>query len=172
MPEMMKPGPLIGLSSAVALSAVALGATLTYAKDAGGDAMMLLSGRWAGQGKMVPVTGEPETFKCVVTYIPVKDGTATVRQNLRCQSENYRLDTAALLTVDGKNVTGSWVDNVHALDGDVQGSMTKDGFNVMLTSKFFQARMAVASNGCDQQVRVEPARADVVREVSAQLKKC
>lgn len=163
---------MIALSSAVAAGALALGATLTSAKGTDGGALKMLSGRWSGQGTMTPAAGTPETFRCVVNYLPVKDGTATVRQNLRCQSPNYRIDAAAMLTITGQVVTGRWVDNVYALDGDVQGSMTKDGFNVLLTGQFFQARMSVASNGCDQSVDVQPVRTDVVRAVSAQLKRC
>jgi ATP-dependent Lhr-like helicase len=51
-----------------------------------------------------------------------------MQQNLRCNSQNYRLDAATLLQVEGNRVTGRWVDKVYSLDGTVQGRVTADGF--------------------------------------------
>lgn len=50
--------------------------------------------------------------------------------------------------------------------------MKDGGFDVVLTGQFFQARMIIAGSRCEQLVKVTPARADYIREVSASLKKC
>jgi hypothetical protein len=130
-----------------------------------------LAGRWAGQGTVVPASGSPENFKCVITYVPGSDG-AGVKQNLRCKSDNYRLETATWLDVTGTAVRGRWEEKIYGLDGEVTGTMTPDGFDIVLSGKFFRARMAVSQNGCQQSVRVAPDRQDYIRELSASLTRC
>ena len=136
------------------------------------DAFASLAGRWAGNGIVTPASGPAENFKCVVTYL--HDGDATkLRQNQRCKSDNYKLDASTQLQLDGTVVTGKWQDNIYTgLNGDVSGMLKDGGFDVMLSGKFFQARMAVAGSRCEQSVTVTPERADYIREVQASLKKC
>jgi hypothetical protein len=136
------------------------------------EAFASLAGRWAGQGIVTPASGRAENFKCVVTYIPDGDSTR-LRQNLRCKSENYRLDAATHLQLDGAQVTGHWQDNIYTgLNGTVSGILTDGGFDVTLRGRFFQAKMTVEGSRCEQSVTVKPERADYIREVSASLKKC
>lgn len=136
------------------------------------DPMSELPGRWAGHGTVLPAAGPVEQFRCVVTYIPDRDGNSKMRQNLRCKSDNYQLDAATYLRIDGERVTGQWQDNIYSLNGTVSGRLTEGGFEVMLEGRFFQARMVVAGSRCEQSVKVTPARADYIREVSASLRKC
>ena len=136
------------------------------------DPISELAGRWAGFGTVQPAAGPSESFKCVVTYIPDRESGQHMRQNMRCKSSNYQLDAATQLRIDGNRVTGQWQDNIYALNGTVSGRLTDGGFEVMLYGHFFQARMVVAGSGCEQNVRVTPARADYIREVSASLRKC
>jgi hypothetical protein len=136
-----------------------------------GDAVVSLAGRWAGQGVLIPVSGPAAGFKCVITYFPSSDGTR-VRQNLRCRGDNHMFDAATHLEINGAQVTGRWVDNVYSLTGTVSGVITKDGFDVLLTGKFFEAKMTVSSSGCQQSVRVVPESGGQMRELAAVLKKC
>lgn len=161
-----------GATGACVAAVLASSLGVALAKGGDTDTFSLLVGRWAGQGTVISAAGTAEAFKCVVTYVPAKDGLGHLQQNLRCQSDNYRLDAATVLKFEGQRVSGCWVDNVNALDGEVAGQLTKDGFDVILSGRFFQAKMAVSSQGCDQSVRVLPATADYIREVSAKLKRC
>ena len=56
--------------------------------------------------------------------------------------------------------------------GTVDGAITANGFEVHLEGRFFEARMAVAGQGCDQSVTVLPQKSDMFRELAATLKKC
>jgi hypothetical protein len=131
-----------------------------------------LAGRWSGHGIVKPGSGPAESFKCVVTYIPQGSPTR-LQQNLRCSSANYKLDARTHLELRGDRVVGRWQDNIYTgLNGTVSGVVKDGGFDVVLTGQFFQARMIIAGSRCEQLVKVTPARADYIREVSASLKKC
>jgi hypothetical protein len=137
-----------------------------------GDPIAGLNGRWSGQGMIIPARGGRESFRCVVTYSGNNNG-SQVLQNLRCQSANYKLDTATHLLIRGKHVTGRWQEKVHSLAGTVRGTVTPDGFDVLLSGRFFTAKMQIAAlSQCEQSVTVTPARADYIRQMSASLKKC
>lgn len=136
------------------------------------DPLASLAGRWVGDAVMTPVSGPVSNFKCIVTYLPSKNGPG-MQQNLRCDNgADFKLHAATDLVVSGEKVTGRWQDKINEIEGAVNGSVTADGFNVMLTGRFFEARMAVAGQGCDQSVKVMPAKSEVFRELAATLKKC
>jgi hypothetical protein len=136
------------------------------------DPIAGLTGRWSGQGMVIPARGGRENFQCVVTYAGNSNG-SQVMQNLRCQSANYKLDTATHLQIKGKQVTGRWADKVFSLSGTVSGTVTPEGFDVVLNGQFFTAKMTIAATSqCEQSVTVTPARADYIRQMSASLKKC
>jgi hypothetical protein len=146
----------------------------TSANDAAipaSDPMARLAGRWTGDAVMTSISGEPESFKCVVTYLPTSDGTG-MKQNLRCKGDSIRLEAATLLQIEGKKVTGRWEDKINSLAGIVRGDVTPDGFDVMLGGAFFQARMAVAGSECAQKVTVSPQESSYFLELSAALRKC
>lgn len=136
------------------------------------DPLAHLAGRWVGQAVMTPSSGPPSNFKCVVTYLPRK-GAPGVQQNLRCDNgADFKVHAATELMVEGQKVTGRWKDKINEIDGAVTGSVTPGGFEVTLTGDHFEARMAVAGQGCDQSVTVLPSKSEVFRELAATLKKC
>ena len=158
-----------------ALATICFGGLVTSPQGASAkltDTFSGLAGRWSGQGTVKPATGPAERFNCVVTYIPQGSSTR-LRQNLRCNSANYRLDAATHLELRGGKVVGRWQDNIYTgLNGTVSGTVKDGGFDIVLSGKFFTAKMTVVGSGCQQSVRVTPARADYIREVSASLRKC
>jgi hypothetical protein len=137
------------------------------------DPLASLAGRWVGNAVMTPASGGPTSnFKCIVTYLPRKDAPG-MQQNLRCDDgANFKLHAATDLQVDGGKVTGHWQDKINEIDGTVAGNVTPTGFEVQLAGRYFQAKMAVAGQGCDQSVKVMPDNAELFRELAATLKKC
>lgn len=153
----------------VALALAGLVSGLQAATPA--DPFAHLMGRWVGNAVITTASG-PSQFKCIVTYLPRKDGPG-MRQNLRCDNgANFKLQAATDLNVEGGKVTGRWKDPINEIEGTVTGKVTAAGFEVELGGRYFQASMAVAGRGCDQQVKVLPARADMFSELAATLKKC
>ena len=120
---------------------------------------------------MVPSSGPNRDFKCVVVYLAEGDGTH-LKQKLRCKSADYKLEAATVLQISGSEVTGRWEDPVNSIGGDVKGIVTAGGFDVHLGGRFFQAKLEVNGTGCEQQVKLTPVRADYIKELSANLKKC
>jgi hypothetical protein len=158
----------VALGAGVALAAAT---TANIAAIPASDPLARLAGRWTGDAVMTTDSGPAESFKCVVTYLPTRDGSG-MKQNLRCKGESLRLEAATLLQVEGTKVTGRWEDKINSLAGIVEGDVTEDGFDVVLGGRFFQARMAVAGSQCEQQVTVSPERSSYFRELSAALRKC
>ena len=153
----------------VVLLAGATGGSLRAATPV--DPFAHLMGRWVGDAVMTTSSG-PSSFKCVVTYLPRKDGPG-MRQNMRCDNgANFKLQAATDLNVEGGKVTGFWKDPINEIEGTVAGKVTSAGFEVDLAGRFFQAEMAVAGQGCDQEVKVMPVRSEMFQELSASLKKC
>jgi hypothetical protein len=156
------------LGASIGLCAVA---TAIVAAIPASDPVSRLAGRWTGNAIMTSMSGEPETFKCVVTYLPTGTGSG-MKQNLRCKGGSLYLEAATLLEIDGTKVTGRWEDKINSLGGIVRGDVTANGFEVLLGGQFFQAKMAVAGSECAQQVTVSPERSSYFRQLSADLRKC
>ena len=149
-----------------------LAATQNWAAPTPIDPLASLAGRWVGMATMTSDSGPASNFKCVVTYIPRKD-VRGMRQTIRCQdASNFKLHAATDLTVEGDRVTGLWKDKINDVGGTVDGAITANGFDIHLAGRFFEARMAVAGQGCDQSVTVLPQKSDMFRELAATLKKC
>lgn len=130
-----------------------------------------LAGRWAGQGKLIPASGPSQPFRCVITYFPTGDG-SHVRQNLRCQSPSYKFDAVTRLDISGSDVSGTWEDRANSLNGTVTGAVNGTGFDILLSGMFFEAKMSVVASACEQSVKLVPTSADMIRELSASLRKC
>lgn len=130
-----------------------------------------LLGRWAGQGSVIPVSGATEQFKCVVTYRTLGQD-PTLHQHLRCKGDNFAFDAATKLQIAQDRVTGTWEEHANSLSGDVVGKVTPNGFDVYLSGRFFEAQMVVAGSGCAQDVKLTPMKKEVIRELSASLRKC
>jgi hypothetical protein len=145
---------------------------LATAKSAAPDPLAHLAGRWVGNAVMTPSSGPQASFKCIVTYLPRKDAPG-MKQSLRCENAtNFKLYAATELVVEDGKVVGRWQDKINEIEGTVDGVVTPTGFEVQLNGRFFQAKMAVAGEGCDQSVRVLPNKSEVFRELAATLKKC
>lgn len=155
-------GAGLGLIAAATANIAAIPAT---------DPVARLAGRWTGEAIMTSMSGEPETFKCIVTYLPTGTGSG-MKQNLRCKGTSINLEAATLLEIEGTKVSGRWEDKINSLGGIVRGDVTENGFEVMLGGQFFQAKMAVAGSECAQQVTVSPQHSSYFRQLSADLHKC
>lgn len=161
----------LGLTS-VGVLAATLGGTFmagTLSAAPTVDPLAHLIGRWVGNAVLTTSSG-PSNFKCVVTYLPRKDGPG-MRQNLRCDNgADFKLQAATDLNVDGDKVTGVWKDPINEMQGVVLGTLTAKGFEVDLSGQFFNAKMAVSGQGCEQSVKVLPHRGDLFRQLDASLK--
>lgn len=131
-----------------------------------------LAGSWAGQAKLIPATGPAEFYKCTMTYAPNGDG-SEVKQNLLCKSPQLtKFDAATQLSIAGEKVTGKWQDSVSSLSGIVRGTTKDGGFDLVLDSSYFQAKMLVVSSGCEQSLKLVPTDTTDMKEMAATLRRC
>jgi hypothetical protein len=135
------------------------------------DPILALAGRWAGNAILVPASGPNETYNCVATYFPT-DGGSRLTQNLRCKSANYQFDGTTQLQIAAGKITGRWQDKINNLDGIVNGTVKPDGFDIMLSGNFFDAKMTVATAPCQQSITLILEEGLPVKKISAVLKKC
>jgi hypothetical protein len=130
-----------------------------------------LNGRWTGSGAVKPVRQAEQPFKCVATYFPGK-ATQRLKQNLRCQNAEYKLDVATLMQIKGNKITGTWQEKTYALTGNLSGDVVDGRMDVHLAGDFFEADMTIVNTGCQQEVIVTPVKAEQIEYLTATLKKC
>ena len=149
---------LIGLSSIIlALPALA-------------NPVLNLPGRWAGWGAVTLASGATERVKCVATYF-VKNKGASVRQNLRCASTNYKIDSTADLAIKAGAANGAWEERSKSNKGAIKGKVTAKGFDLFVTGETFTAKIKLTTGKCKQSISFVPTNLDVTR-ISIGLRKC
>jgi hypothetical protein len=151
-----------------AMGTLAAGLGIAAANANGSGAVGKLAGRWAGGGTMVPTYGRNEQFRCIITYAVGEDA-ARIRQHMRCQGDETSFDAVTRLDISGDRVTGVWVENNYSINGTVRGTLTPKGFDIRLLGTFFQARMTVVANACEQSVKVVPEGSGNMKEMAATL---
>lgn len=165
---------MVGASIRASCAALAVMATLATGlgiEGAGANSsapVAKLAGRWTGGGTMVPTYGPNEQFRCIITYA-VGEGASRIRQHLRCQGGDTSFDAVTRLDISGDRVTGVWVENTYSINGTVRGTLTPKGFDIRLLGTFFQARMTVVANACEQSLKVVPEGSGNMKEMAATL---
>lgn len=129
-----------------------------------------LPGRWSGPGTITLSNGSTEQMRCVATYFVEGNGSA-FKQNLRCASQGYKIDSSANLTVANGRVSGAWEEKTWSNNGSITGSMNAGGFNLTIDGPGFTAAMAVATTNCKQSINITP-RGYEVTKISMNLGKC
>ena len=129
-----------------------------------------LPGRWSGFGSITMSSGESEQMRCVATYFVEGAGTS-VKQNLRCASQGYKIDATANLTVADGRVSGSWEERTWSTTGSITGRVVASGFQLSIDGPGFTAAMAVDSGACKQSIHITP-RGFEVAKITMSLGKC
>lgn len=142
--------------------------TAVASLTAGATAVSDLPGRWAGWGSVTLATGQSEQVKCIATYFV--DG-PSVRQNLRCASQSYKIDAVANLSVANGRVTGEWEERTWSVGGSVTGRATDKGFDLAINGPNFGAAMTVGGTNCKQSINIMP-RGFEIAKIALNLGKC
>jgi hypothetical protein len=154
-----------------AAAAAALGIGIGMPGNAAKSPIQDLAGRWSGSGTVEWKNGKQDAYQCVVTYF-LQDAGASLKQTLRCKSPgDHKLELATLMQVSGEQLVGTWEERMSSMTGDVQGRVTKDGFQALAQNRWFQASFDIAMlGGCAQSITIRPSRE--IEVISATLKKC
>src|SRR5262245_34365725 len=145
----------ICVSLALVLATVLFVAHNSLAQNS--DPILSLAVRWAGSAVLVPAAVPNDPSTCLATYFTTVDR-SRVTQNLRCKRANYQFDGTTQLQIAAGKITGRWEDKINNLDGIVSGTVKPDGFDIMLTGNFFDAKMTVATPRGQRRFRSTPGR--------------
>jgi hypothetical protein len=168
------------LTASVFMAALLVGATIVPAQQAPSmlgasvpaNPLSGLLGRWTGTGVAELANGHREPFTCVVTYIH-DAAKSELRQGLRCESPNVKMSTSAVMQVSGTALSGVWQEKIYEAKGQVAGALTAEGMAVAVTYQARQAQVQVVANGaCEQTISVATKPGDMLRSVTAHLKRC
>src|SRR5271154_5565110 len=69
-----------------------------------------VAGSWSGGGSMKPSDGPSERVRCKVDY-NVKNAGQSVKLNLRCASDAYKMNLSANIDQDGTVLSGNWFES-------------------------------------------------------------
>lgn len=154
----------VGFAAMLAAGAVAA------ATVAAANPVLNLPGRWSGPGNIVMSSGETEQMRCIATYFVEGNG-ATVKQNLRCAGQGYKIDAITNLKVANGRISGGWEERTWATTGSIKGDVQGDGFSLTIDGPGFTAAMAVKTSNCNQSINITP-RGNAVARISMNLGKC
>ncbi len=161
---------MAGVSTKVLLAVCASSAVITATHIALANPVMNLPGRWSGPGNILMSNGETEKMRCIATYF-VEGGGGSVKQNLRCAGQGYKIDAISNLRVANGRISGGWEERTWDTKGSISGDVKEDGFNLTIDGPGFSAAMAVKTNNCNQSINITP-RGNAVARISMNLGKC
>src|SRR6202166_4204961 len=79
-----------------------------------------VAGSWSGSGSMKPSDGARERVRCKVDY-NVRNAGQSVKMNVRCASDAYKMDLSANIDQNGTALSGNWFESQYRQGGKVSG---------------------------------------------------
>jgi hypothetical protein len=129
-----------------------------------------LAGSWSGGGSMKPSDGPLERVRCKVDY-NVKNTGQSVKMNVRCASDAYKMDLSANIDQSGTALSGNWFESQYRQGGKVSGQNVNALIEAKVESESIIALLTVHSKGNRQTfvmeapgMRVSQVSIDLVRD--------
>ena len=108
-----------------------------------------VAGSWSGAGTMKPSDGPSERVRCKVDY-NVKNAGQSVKLNLRCASDAYKMDLSANIDQDGTVLSGNWFESQYRQGGKVSGRNVNGLIEAKVESDTITALLTVQTKGNKQ----------------------
>jgi hypothetical protein len=129
-----------------------------------------VAGSWSGGGVMKPSDGPRERVRCKADYVPKNNG-QSVKLNLRCASDAYKMELSANIDQDGTNLSGNWFESQYRQGGKLSGKNVNGLIEAKVESDTITALLSVQTKGNRQTFAMESPGAwvsqvsiDLVRE--------
>ena len=126
-----------------------------------------VSGSWSGGGSMKPSDGPSERVRCKVDYA-VKNAGQSVKMNVRCASDAYKMDLSANIDQNGTALSGNWFESQYRQGGKVSGQNVDGVIEAKVESQTIVALLTVRTKG-NRQTFVMEAPGAWVSQVSIDL---
>ena len=121
-----------------------------------------VAGSWSGNGTMQPKDGPRERVRCKAEYV-AKNADQSVKLNLRCASDAYKMEMVANLDQDGTAISGNWFESVYRQGGKITGQNVNDVIEARAESNTVVALLTVRTKGSHQSFVLEAPGAWVAK---------
>jgi hypothetical protein len=108
-----------------------------------------VAGSWSGGGSMKPSDGPRERVRCKVDYV-VKNAGQSVKMNVRCASDAYKMDLNANIDENGTTLSGNWFESQYRQGGKVSGQNVNGVIEAKVESDTITALLTVQAKGNHQ----------------------
>jgi hypothetical protein len=126
-----------------------------------------VAGSWSGDGMMKPSDGPRQRVRCKADYVPKNNG-QSVKLNLRCSSDAYKMDLSANVDQNGTDLSGNWFESQHRQGGKISGKNVNGVIKARVEGDTITALLSVQTKGNRQTFAMESPGA-WVSEVSLDL---
>jgi hypothetical protein len=155
---------LVHLSAASALSIAILAAAPARAQQSFDG----VAGTWSGSGSMKTSDGPRERVRCKIDYTPKNSG-KSVKMNVRCASDAYKMDLVANIDEKESILSGNWFESEYRQGGQVSGQYVNDLIEAKVEGGTITALLTVRTKGDHQSFAMEAAPGAWISEVSIDL---
>ena len=105
-----------------------------------------VAGSWSGGGMMKPSDGPRERVRCKVDYI-LKNAGQSVKMNVRCASDAYKMDLNANIDQNGTALSGNWFESQYRQGGKLSGQNVNGVIEAKVESDTITALLTVNTKG-------------------------
>ncbi len=126
-----------------------------------------VAGSWSGGGMMKPSDGPRERVRCKAEYAPKNNG-QSLKLNLRCASDAYKMDLSANIDQNGTDLSGNWFESQYRQGGKISGKNVNGVIQARVEGDTITALLNVQTKGNRQTFAMESPGA-WVSEVSIDL---
>ena len=126
-----------------------------------------VAGSWSGGGIMKASDGPRQRVRCKADYVPKNNG-QSVKLNLRCTSDAYKMDLSANVDQNGTDLSGNWFESQYRQGGKISGKNVNGVIEARVEGDTITALLSVQTKGNRQTFAMESPGASV-SEVSVEL---
>ena len=113
-----------------------------------------VAGSWSGGGMMKTSDGPRERVRCKVDYAPKNSG-QSVKMNVRCASDAYKMDLSANIDEKGSTLSGNWFESTYRQGGSVSGQNNNGVIEARVEGQTITALLTVRTKGNRQTFMME-----------------
>ena len=116
---------------------------------------------------MKPSDGPRQRVRCKADYVPKNNG-QSVKLNLRCSSDAYKMDLSANVDQNGTDISGNWFESQYRQGGKISGKNVNGVIEARVEGDTITALLSVQTKGNRQTFAMESPGASV-SQVSVDL---
>ena len=113
-----------------------------------------VAGSWLGGGMMKPSDGPRERVRCKADYVPKNNG-QSLKLNLRCASDAYKMDLSANIDQNGTDLSGNWFESQYRQGGKISGKNVNGVIQARVEGDTITALLNVQTKGNHQTFAME-----------------